>query len=75
MNTKLPRVLEQLLPFIGIGVAIAVGIGLFIMIAYVLVWGVLIGGLIWGVAMIKKYFFPTKNTTEGECRIIEHENK
>lgn len=82
MKTKLPRVLEPLLPFVGVGIAIAFGIGLFIMLAYILMWGLFIGGLIWAVVMIKKYVFPrAKSILEGEQsdhmegRIIEHQNK
>ena len=56
MDNKLQKFFEQLIPFIILGIAIALVVGLFIMLSYVLVWGLIIGGVIWLVAMIKNYF-------------------
>lgn len=78
MNKKIQSLFENLIPFLMLGVAISLIIGLFIMFSYVLVWGLLIGGILWVVSLVKTFFFPsnTDNTpikTKG--RVIEHNDK
>ena len=73
MNEKMKQMLEQLPTFIILGIAIALIIGLFIMLSYVIVWGLLLGGIIWLIVMIKNYFFPPSTKTDG--RIIEHDDE
>ncbi len=73
MNNKLSKIIEQLIPFIILGVAIALVIGLFIMLSYALIWGLCLGAFIWGVVMIKNYFFPTPSLKK-EGRVIEHDD-
>ncbi|AWN72547.1 hypothetical protein LEAN103870_16335 [Legionella anisa] len=82
MNEKSPlgKILENLVPFLVAGVAIALFFGLLFMFSYVLVWGLLIGGILWLVATIKQYLFPSKSTKTEEInksqgRIIEHDDK
>ncbi|KTD23011.1 hypothetical protein [Legionella londiniensis] len=75
MNNKFQQLLEQLIPFIVLGIGIALAIGLLIMFSYVLVWGVLIGGVIWLVYFIKNYFFPGPSENQKKGRVIEHEKK
>ncbi len=58
MNEKLQRLLENIVPFLMLGIAIALVIGLFIMFSYVLIWGLLIGGILWAISFVKSYFFP-----------------
>ncbi|WP_028388192.1 hypothetical protein [Legionella fairfieldensis] len=78
MNEKLQKFLENILPFLIIGTAIALITGLFIMLSYVLFWGLLIGAVLWFFSWVKS-FFAVKNdnsptrTTKG--RIIEHSDK
>ena len=73
MDNKLQTFFEQLIPFIILGIAIALVVGLFIMLSYVLVWGLIIGGVIWLVAMIKNYFYKAKTSDKG--RVIEHDEE
>jgi len=73
MNNKFKQMLEQLPTFIVLGIAIAIIIGLFIMLSYVLVWGLLLGAIIWLVVMIKNYFFPPTSQDKHTGRIIEHD--
>jgi hypothetical protein len=77
MNEKLQQFLENLIPFLMLGIAIAIVIWLFIMFSYVLIWGVLIGGVLWVISLFKKLFFPngTKTSIERKGRIIEHNDK
>lgn len=71
--SKLRKVLQSLLPFVLIGVFIAVAMALLIIFSYLLIWGILIGGIIALVALIRNYFFMKKTKT-ASGRIIEHED-
>ena len=75
MNDKLRGLFESLIPFMVFGIAVSLVIGLFIMFSYVLVWGIIIGGLLWMVFLVKNFLFPARKLTKTEGRIIEHENK
>lgn len=75
MNNTLQKLLETLVPFILIGIAIALFVGLLIMFSYVLVWGLLIGGILWLIALAKQFLFPSNSTKPSEGRIIEHDDK
>ena len=75
MDDKLQRLFQQLIPFIVVGIGIALAIGLLIMFSYALMWGILIGFIIWLIALIKQTLFPSKNNTQNDDgRIIEHEH-
>jgi hypothetical protein len=74
------KIFENLVPFLIAGVAIALFFGLLFMFSYVLIWGIMIGGILWIVMTIKQFLFPSTppktesiHTTEG--RIIEHDDK
>ncbi|MCW8408656.1 hypothetical protein OQJ13_06665 [Legionella sp. PATHC035] len=82
MNDKfqLGKIFENLVPFIIAGCAIALFFGLLFMFSYVLVWGIIIGAILWLVATIKQYLFPSSSTKKevikkNEGRIIEHDDK
>ncbi len=63
---------EQLPAFILMGIAVAILIGLLIIFAYVLLWGVILGGVFWVCALVKRYFSPASiNNKQG--RIIDYE--
>ncbi len=79
MNDKLQRTLESLIPFFMIGVGIALLVGVFIMFSYVLVWGILIGAILWLVNFVKNLLFPEKKPVhlaeKSKGRIIEHDDQ
>lgn len=80
MNGKIERLLGNLIPFLIIGIVIALSIGLFIMFSYVLMWGLLIGGVLWAIYAIKNLLFPQnkRNKTPVKTkkgRIIEHNDQ
>lgn len=75
MDDKLQQFLKSLVPFIAIGFAIALAISLLVMFSYVLVWGLLIGGILWIFSLIKNYFYPTQTIEKHEGRIIEHDDQ
>lgn len=75
MDDKLQRLFQQLVPFIVVGIGIALTIGLLIMFSYALMWGILIGFIIWLIALVKQALFPSKSTTANhDGHIIEHEH-
>ncbi|KTD34944.1 hypothetical protein Lmor_1477 [Legionella moravica] len=75
MSDKLKQVFENFIPFIAIGVGIAIVVGLLFMFFYVAIWGVVIGGVLYLVAVAKQYFFPSESSKKEEGRIIEHDDK
>lgn len=80
MNSKLERLLGNLIPFLIIGITIALAIGLFIMFSYVLMWGLLIGGILWVLYSIKNLIFSHQNRSKTPVktkkgRIIEHNDQ
>ena len=75
MKTNLQRLLVPLTPFILIGMVIAFFIGVMIVFSYVLMWGLLIGGILWLSTTIKNYFFPKKMSSKTPGRIIEHDER
>ena len=75
MNKKLQQLFEHIMPFIMIGMAMALLIGLLFVFSYVLVWGFLIGGLLWIITAAKQYLFPNDTSRKEEGRIIEHDDK
>ena len=75
MNNKLKLMLELLPTFMMVGIAIALIIGLFIMLSYVVVWGLILGGILWVGVLIKNYLFPSATLRKNEGRIIEHHDK
>ncbi|KTD01591.1 hypothetical protein OQJ19_05350 [Fluoribacter gormanii] len=82
MNDKFSpgKIFENLVPFLIAGVAIALFFGLLFMFSYVLIWGLIIGGILWIIATIKQYLFPsspdkTEITAKSQGRIIEHDDE
>ena len=80
MPPSIKQFLQQLPPFIILGVSIALAVGVFILFSYVLLWGVLIGAILWGANLLVQYFkpsstIPNKNNVNktSSGRIIDHD--
>ncbi len=76
MPKPLKHFFQQMPPFILLGIAIAVIVGIFIVFSYVLVWGLLIGGVLWGIHAISQYartFSPNKKPKPSKGRVIDHD--
>ncbi|MDF1828195.1 MAG: hypothetical protein P1U39_07955 [Legionellaceae bacterium] len=87
MPPSIKQFLQQLPPFILIGISIALGVGIFIVFSYVLVWGIVIGAILWGANLLIEYLrsahiLPSKkqtkkstssSTSTSKGRIIDHE--
>lgn len=73
MKKTVQQIFEPLVPFIILGVAIALIIGLLIMLSYVLVWGIVLGGILWLAVIVKNLLFPPHTADKNEGRVIEHD--
>lgn len=78
MHPKVNKFLQTVGPFLVLGVSVALILALLFIFTYILIWGLIIGGIIWGIAAIKRYLFPAPppppiNKEKG--RIIEHDIK
>lgn len=83
MPPSMKQFLQQLPPFILIGISIALGVGIFIVFSYVLIWGILIGAILWGANLLIEYLksaniIPNKtkassSTSSNKGRIIDHD--
>ena len=67
--------IDSLVPFLIIGVSIAVFVALMVLLSYVILWGLLIGGILWVVLFIKEKLFPSKKPRpeEKKGRIIDYD--
>jgi len=75
MKNNLNKITELLFPCLILGVFLALVIGLFIMLSYVLVWGLLIGAVLWIGVSIKNQFFPEAPPNKREGRVFEHRDQ
>lgn len=83
MNTLFKSIIKQLPPFIVLGIAIALMISLLIFFSYVVLWGLLVGGVLWIIMAVKQFLFPENTPPQKESRIakkkegrvIEHEER
>ena len=82
MNNKLQgsKLFESFISFVIAGIAIALLLALLFMFSYVMAWGLLIGSVLWFVALIKNTLFPSvaeksKPIIKNNGRIIEHDDK
>ena len=78
MNSKLNHFFETIKPYLFVGISIAFMILAVIIFAYVLIWGLLIGAMIYLIAWIKMRFFPSEpqkqQKSQRKPRIIEHDD-
>ena len=72
MSENIKKQFENLIPFIIIGIAVALVISLLVMFSYVVVWGVIIGAVLWLIFLIKDYFFPEKAAKKSRGKVIDH---
>ncbi|MCH9689674.1 MAG: hypothetical protein K0U10_03360 [Gammaproteobacteria bacterium] len=79
MPQLLKHLFQQLPPFILLGISIALGIGIFMLFSYMLLWGLLIGAILWGINLVVQYFRsvsappPSKSSNKG--RVIDHDQQ
>lgn len=73
MSKENKGLMQQLAPFLVLGVAVAVIVGLFIMFSYLILWGIVIGAVLWVISKISRYFSSPGSTKKPSGRIIEHD--
>ncbi|MBA2657590.1 MAG: hypothetical protein H0U70_11530 [Tatlockia sp.] len=66
MSRKIIQPFENITPFLILGIFIALIIGFFITFFYILIWGFLLGTLLWALASIKNLLFPAKGISNVE---------
>lgn len=74
MNNQFRKLVENLVPFLLLGIAIALIGGLLIMFSYLLLWGIVIGFVLWIVFFVKNLLFPPTEKGKSTGIIIEHKN-
>ena len=67
------RLLNQLPPFIFIGIILAMALGLFILFVHVILWGILLGSILWVCSLIGRFFSTPHPYKKRKGRIINHE--
>lgn len=76
---QVPKIFESVVPFIIAGIAIALFVGLLFMFSYVVIWGLIIGGVLWTLSIVKELIFPSPNKSatvkKNQGRVIEHDDK
>lgn len=75
-------IFDSIVPFIILGISIAVFVALIVLLSYVFIWGLVIGGILWLVAFVKEQLFPRNkkrnqvddnNESKSKGRIIEYD--
>lgn len=78
MNTTLEKIVTTLVPFLVFGVAIAFFISMIVLLSYVLLWGLLIGSVLYFIVFIKNKLFPIQvnktSVKHKQGRTIEHDH-
>lgn len=59
INYEKNRFAEKIIPFLILGISVAISVAALILFAYLFVWGVLIGFVLWGLAALKEKFFSS----------------
>ena len=76
MNNNLQRLLNVFVPCIILGILTALIIGMFVMVSYLLLWGLMFGIIFWIIASIREFFFPNSNKKiRVRGRIIEYRDE
>lgn len=68
------KLMRRLLPFIGLGIFLVVLFAGIVLLSYLLVYGALIGLVLFGLAWLRDKFFPSKkiSTQVKRGRTIDH---
>ncbi|MBA3535723.1 MAG: hypothetical protein H0T84_03790 [Tatlockia sp.] len=79
MKKNLKQAPEKIITFLFFCIIIALAVGILIMISYFIIWGLILGSLLWIVTFLKKLIYSEKkiNNQSHETlgRIIEHDDK
>ncbi len=71
------NLLSKLVPFLVLGVMLVILVVGLILLSYLLIWGALVGLVLFFIAFIKEKFFPSRQLTKVNKpgRIIDHDKK
>lgn len=73
------NVVAKIVPFLFLGVMLVILVAGVILLSYLLIWGAVVGLVLFLIAWIREKLFPSKQLVESQKpkagRIIEHEDK
>lgn len=73
---KKNTLLESLIPFLILGISVVVFIAVMVLLSYVLIWGLVIGAVLWSIFFIKEKLFPSSqqaNAPQQKGRVIDYD--
>ena len=73
------NLLAKILPFLFLGIMLVILVVGFILLSYLLIWGAIVGLVLFVIAWIREKLFPsrqlTKTTKPKSGRIIDHDDR
>ncbi len=73
------NLLAKIIPFLFLGLMIVVLVAGFVIVSYLLIWGAVVGLILFLIAWIKEKLFPSRHLTKTQQpksgRIIDHDSK
>lgn len=72
INKNLRCLSKPFIPFLILGTTIALIFAILIILYYILLWGLIIGAIMWFATIIKNYFFVRKIVKIPNGRVIDH---
>ena len=74
MQNRKPSFVDKLIPYLFVGMVLATLVGLAVIFSVLLLWGLVIGFVLYVVMWIKNKLFPRKQAKSKKGRIIEHKD-
>lgn len=74
MHKSVPKIFDRVMPFLIMGFTVAFLIAALVFLSYILLWGVLIGLVLFAINYIRQRFFAKADNGEQSGRIIEHDD-
>lgn len=59
-NLSKNYVAAKIIPYLILGISLTIAVAFLILIFYLLVWGIVVGLILWCVMMLKEKFFPSR---------------
>jgi len=71
----MPNFFQRVMPFIAFGIILVLLVAGLVLLSYLLVFGALIGLVLFGIAWLREKLFPSKNITTDlkRGRTIDHD--
>jgi len=77
--TDMNKVVAKIVPFLFLGIMLVILVAGVILLSYLLIWGAVVGLVLFSIAWIREKLFPSKHLAKTEKpksgRIIDHEDR